>query len=213
MIQNNIRSIINNENLSCSIVKIGSEPENKEGLLCYKERLKLNTLRSNKRKVEWISGRIAAKKALEKYNGDINSEVINRESGQPYFPDYPELTLTISHSKDYAVAVVSGCKVGVDIEVVDERPDSLTRFFYTVREKENLKNIKSSEKSRLMTEYWTRKEAYAKFLGVGGTIPFNSINTTEDVVYIPEYSEQTIKFISGFIGEYSISVAMEVSDG
>lgn len=209
--KDNLKSIINNKDLSCSIVKIGLEPEGNLSLLCYKERLKLNTLRSNKRKIEWLSGRIAAKKALHKYNGDSSSEVMNRDSGQPYFPNYPELSLSISHSNEYAVAIVSGSKIGVDIEAVEKRPDSLSRFFYTVREKEKLNSTGVENKYKLMTEFWTRKEAYAKFLGVGATIPFNSINTTEDIALIPEFSTRKIKFISGFIGDYSISVAMEAS--
>lgn len=205
------KSIFNNKYIGCSIVKIGHEPESKKDLLCYKERLKFQSLKNDKRKVEWISGRIAAKNALHSFNGERNSEVKNRDSGQPYFPDYPELCLSISHSNEFAVAIVSSNRVGIDIELVKVRPDSLARFFYTVKEKDKLKKSSSQDKHRLMTEFWTRKEAYAKYLGVGGVIPFNSIETTEDTVCIPEYSDQNIKFISGFIGDYSMSVAMEAS--
>ncbi len=59
----------------------------------------------------FIAGRFAAREAYVKATGDKSVEfsklvVENTEDGKPYFADKEKIQLSISHEKDYAVAVV-----------------------------------------------------------------------------------------------------------
>jgi holo-[acyl-carrier protein] synthase len=86
-----------------------------ERILTEREMAKYITL-SEKRKLEFIAGRFAAKEAFSKANGTgIGSElsfqdieVSNDSKGKPYFskPVRGGLHLSISHSESYAVAQV-----------------------------------------------------------------------------------------------------------
>lgn len=84
-------------------------------VLTPKEKEKCMTL-SEGRKVEFVAGRFAAKEAYAKANGTgigkelsfLDMEIINEPSGKPVFRVETEhcIHLSISHSRDYAVAHV-----------------------------------------------------------------------------------------------------------
>ncbi len=81
-------------------------------ILTQKEKEKLATLTSDKRRIEFIGGRFAAKEAYMKANqkgiGQISFqdiEILNDESGAPYLND-PEALISISHENEYAIAFV-----------------------------------------------------------------------------------------------------------
>ena len=71
-------------------------------------------LKVPKRAYEWLSGRIAAKKAWRRRRAGTKRKtrlpditVLNDESRAPYVAADPKLTLSISHSNEYAVAVLA----------------------------------------------------------------------------------------------------------
>lgn len=64
---------------------------------------------SEKTKKNYIAGRFAAKEAIFKATQDKNYlsySILNDDSGAPYVLDHPELSISISHDGDYAVAIV-----------------------------------------------------------------------------------------------------------
>ena len=81
--------------------------------LTISELEQFDSLKNEKRKFEWISGRLASKKALKNFlvNKDeivnYSITVINGENNAPYISEYPHLKLSISHSDEYAIALVS----------------------------------------------------------------------------------------------------------
>jgi len=165
-----------------------------------------------KRKVEWLSGRIAAKQAFANYtaslhctNRILNISILNNKARAPYITDHPELYLSISHSFEYAVAVVAPFKIGIDIEKIEPRPDALANYFCSQEERAVLEQ-EPMRKDELMTFFWSRKEAVSKFLGLGGKLNFKQISTVNDEV---EVSQEKIRLVSGMSGGYWISIAAE----
>lgn len=87
-------------------------------ILSSKEYACFMKLDSEKRKREFLGGRFAGKEAyLKAYHKGIggiafhNIEILNHEDGSPYLNDENAM-ISISHEKDYAVAmvVVNSCK-------------------------------------------------------------------------------------------------------
>src|SRR5210317_143529 len=76
--------------------------------LTIKEKHVYDSLKYSKRKYEWLAGRLAAKSAYIhfcrkfKLSNRLNISVLNDENRAPYFLEYPQLGLSITHSNDYA---------------------------------------------------------------------------------------------------------------
>ena len=121
-----------------------------------------------KKQAEWMAGKVAVK-GLAALSGLCPEPLLRigaHKSGAPYLPDYPEISITISHSGDYAVAGMDtgGNNLAVDIEAVEAgRMQSIMRVAFSEREIERYKN--SSDEALYLN--WTAKEAYLKYIKKG----------------------------------------------
>jgi len=122
----------------------------------------------------------------------------------PYIVNHPELQVSISHSHEYAVAVIAPFKIGIDIEKIEPRPDSLAHYFCSQEERAELEK-EPMQKDELMTFFWSRKEAVSKFLHLGGKLNFKQISTVNDEI---EISQERIRLISGECEGYWVSIAI-----
>jgi phosphopantetheinyl transferase len=179
--------------------------------LSEKEYAIFEKLEISKRECEWLSGRLAAKKACGNCDASLNGlarfsdiSILSDEAHAPYIADYPALNVSISHSHEYAIAVVAPFDIGVDMEKIEPRPDSLAKFFCSREERSILENA-PNQKDDLMTRFWSRKEAVSKFLKLGGKLNFDGIDTVSDVI---EVSRVTIRLLSGRHEDYWISIAL-----
>lgn len=94
---------------------LGRNGKLKERILTEKERETFDAL-PEKRKIEFLAGRFAAKEAFAKAYGTgigeslsfHDMEIAYDDRGRPYFakPDHLRVHLSISHGKDYAIAQV-----------------------------------------------------------------------------------------------------------
>ncbi|MBO7453895.1 MAG: 4'-phosphopantetheinyl transferase superfamily protein [Alphaproteobacteria bacterium] len=135
------------------------------GILSSKELNIYSGFTSLKRKHEFISGRIACKKAFFKLTSQNETcfekftsiSVLNGKSGAPFIEN-SDLFVSISHSHGVAIASVGEKTVGVDIEKTDpKRISALKRM---------------SEESLFedvcdLTVLWTLKESLGKALHTG----------------------------------------------
>lgn len=94
--------------------------------------------------------------------------------GKPFLCDYP-LYISISHSGDYAVCVVSDTEIGVDIQKIRKANFRIAQRYFTAEECEYISND-----TLRFFELWTKKESYLKAVGTGLTVPLNSFSTLEN---------------------------------
>ena len=109
--------------------------------------------------------------SLLQYGFDGNEETVpeicRTSKGKPYTDvtrDGEQVHLSVSHSGDCFVCLLSDKPVGVDIQ--QERSaniEKLSRRYFTQEEQEYVREHGSDGFFRL----WTRKEAYAKLTGLG----------------------------------------------
>lgn len=181
------------------------------------EREAFERLVVEKRRIEWLSGRIAAKRAFARYMGALQSDralsdivVLNGRHRAPFVLGHSDVTLSISHSAEYAVAVAGPHSIGVDIERIEPRPLALASYFCCPEERLFLERQWQfqGERDVMLTRLWSRKEAVAKFLRLGGRVDFKLINTLDDYVCVEGFSDETIRLISEEQSGYCISLAL-----
>lgn len=151
-------------------------------LPCFssKEQEALHSIENNKRRISRIGGRLAAREALRQWEMQHVSdacpcEILNDSAGQPYFSDFPDLHLSITHSGSLAAAVISEVPVGLDLERGDARPLCLVEHFFSQQEQIWILE-KKDQMSRRIDWLWTRKEALVKLKGVGARIALNRLS-------------------------------------
>ncbi len=136
----------------------------------------LNRFRSEKRRKEWVTGRVAAKEAASEFLRRTPSEpieILMGNNGEPLVQE--PIFISITHSNGIALALVSEAPVGVDLEKVEERPDSFLDFYFSEKEKDFISEKDHLATDEQITALWTAKEAVSKVLGKGGQLNFKTI--------------------------------------
>jgi phosphopantetheinyl transferase len=130
---------------------------------------------------QWLLGRAAAKWLLLEQAGLNWSSQNARRFYLLRHPDgWPQvfsaageelaLTLTISHSADYALCALSergAGALGADLEVIEKRSQALIEDFFTEREKDLLRAVPFAERDRAVNAVWCLKEALLKAAKTG----------------------------------------------
>ena len=146
--------------------------------------------KNEKRKLEYFSGILASKecylKQLPTGVSYHDIEVQKDEKGKPFFYSYNEkqkipIHLSISHSNDFSVAMISKNPVGIDLELIESRSPSFYKEVFTESERKHI-----SENDKLGTIYWTAKEAFSKAIGEGLHVNFRDVELS--------YNEKQQKF-------------------
>ncbi|MFX0082695.1 MAG: SDR family NAD(P)-dependent oxidoreductase [Candidatus Hodarchaeota archaeon] len=149
--------------------------------------------RNIKRKIEYFSGIIAAKECYRRIiavDGSYHDfEIQKDEKGKPYYYSNKEnkiipLNLSISHSNDFSVAMISKNLVGIDLEIIESRSPSFYKEVFTESERKTI-----LDDAYLGTIYWTAKEAFSKAIGEGFNINFRDI----ELKYNKKYNKFTLK--------------------
>ncbi len=88
------------------------------------------------------------------------------ESGQPFLPDHPDLSISLAHDGGYVAAACrrgKGLGVGVDVQVPVPASDGLLRRCGVAE----LAGLPQSERDREFAWVWTVQEACVKATGEG----------------------------------------------
>ncbi len=146
-----------------------------EEFLCPEERLEWQQLAHEKRRREWLGGRIAAKTAVQILLGEDRpkSQLRIRNRAEDRCPEIEFQVpregqmpvISISHSRDVAVALASKTAgFGVDVESVSGKLAELLPQFATSKEAEAFQ-VAFSPSPEALTLLWAAKEACRKALG------------------------------------------------
>ena len=143
--------------------------EDVEGLLqqlslSLPEEQELELLKSDQRKLEWMSSRLLLKELAMDYHFP-NPEIIKDSFGKPYLAG-SDVQISLSHSFPFAAAIIHTRKaVGIDIEHGREQLLRIRHKFLNSVELDCAGN--QLEK---LCVYWTAKEALYKLYGKRGLI-------------------------------------------
>lgn len=135
-----------------------------EALLTPLEREALAGYTFEKRRRDWLLGRLAAKLALCPH-GPEKAEIRSGPKGQPLgFVAGEKFELSLTHGHDHAAALVADVPVGIDLEKLREVPERGWRFFLTPDERDWLAGKPLGPHGEIVA--WALKEAaYKAVLG------------------------------------------------
>ncbi len=165
---------------------------------------------SCKRRSEFVSGRIACKKAffsfiserMDYFEKFSSVSVLSTEIGAPFIEN-SNLFASISHSHGIAIAAVSQNVVGIDIEQVDPR-----RILALKR----MSNECSAKNIRDLTVLWTLKESLGKALQTGIVKDFKYYETKnlccKNGIYTCDFKELLFSGIAISNDKYSIGIVV-----
>lgn len=153
-------------------------------LLAASEIARVNTFKSLKRQTEWMAGRLAAKTLGQSLAEDepavTDLQVAHDPQGAPYLERRPELSLSISHAHDYAVAGLhhqTDRVVGLDLE--KHQPLDIALMLRTAFSAREGRRLDPADRPRFFA-CWTLKEAYLKYLGRGFRESLKQIEILDD---------------------------------
>ncbi len=157
---------------------------------------KLNSFKNFKKQIEWSAGRLCVKKLtkdiLHKPGKEIT--VSYHQEGAPFLTANPDFAISISHSGQYAMALIhrgSG-KATLDVQTLKIKDIApIAKFILSSKEKEQ--NIHKPEK---IIQIFTIKEAFLKYTGRGFRQGVKNVEFFEDTIYQNSEAQSNISFFS-----------------
>jgi phosphopantetheinyl transferase len=171
-----------------------------------------------KRRVEWLAGRLATRSAYVRFSGGAGAEgsgerlsVLNDAHRAPFLSGRPDLRLSISHSHEYAVAVIAPFPIGIDIEKIEPRPSALIDYFFSGDEMELIRrnSLRAEETDTLITMLWSRKEAVSKVVRRGASLNFRSLTAVSDRITVEGDDPRAIHLLSARCDDYCVALAVQ----
>jgi 4'-phosphopantetheinyl transferase len=179
---------IDGHNIMLALVDIASlrakDMDEIHPLLTPGEKVQFHSFKIEKRRWEWLAGRLGIKLLVcDVYNSEPNDVDVEPNWTRKPFARINELQIdaciSITHSNDLAVCgLVKEAKMGLDLEHVEERSMGMLEEAFSEEEREMLSEPIDWEE---VTLHWTRKEAVAKALGIGLGLSLHDINSVGQV--------------------------------
>ena len=118
------------------------------------EKEEFEKIRSDKRKKEYIASRLILQELLNK-----KIEIEYLITGKPILKN-TQLHISISHSENIVVVIVSNHKIGIDVEILNRNIDQVARRFLSKEEYNFIQNASESQSAKII--YWGAKESIFK---------------------------------------------------
>ena len=159
-----------------------------ERYLSPSERARFAGLLVQKRRLEWLAARIAAKRliraacfgregAIVPYHAiTIHRDALGAPEVEIVGEGGPAPRVSMSHSDGVAAAFLSpqpNMRPGIDVERVEERDPTFAETYFTAEERAEATG--GAHPERALTEIWAVKEAMLKALGLGARVDFREV--------------------------------------
>ncbi len=158
----------------------------RKAFLSDEEMVRVNRFKALKKQMEWVCGRFAlkllARDILEPAMPLDQIRIDYREKGAPYLTQFPEISISLSHSGDYTAAAIcldTQIALGIDIEKIGNMPDQ--GFMETAFTAEEIRSMPANAGS--VFRHWTLKEAFLKYLGLGFNESLHHVAVIKDQIY------------------------------
>lgn len=129
------------------------------------EKLEFEKLRFEKRQVEYLASRLLLNELL-----DSKTEIFYNQPGKPFLKNNP-LHISISHSSDFVVLILSKQNTGIDVEQLNRNIDKVANRFLSQSELMDVQSSSNPQTARII--YWGAKESIFKCTHFHG-VQFNT---------------------------------------
>ena len=209
-------------------------------LLNPKEISVANNYKLAKRRIEFITGRICAKMAIQNYQGLCSPplspaalreiEIAAGTDGRPFVRGQTPLgnpipEISITHSRDFAGAIASQFHCGIDIQRSEMKLERVKEKYCTTAENQLLQNsLPNEEPLALLTILWSTKEAVKKTCShhwMPGFLDMEIIQIDKSSANSPiltvtvnnpgtGYLDETYTVVTGMFSHYGIAICIGV---
>lgn len=109
---------------------------------------------------------------------DSGSEPVIKKNGfgKPYLSNQNDFFFNITHSGEWVAIGFGDKEIGIDIEEESPEMESIADYCFTGPELDYVKAAGEACRTAGMTEIWTMKESYLKYIGTGLSIRMNSFS-------------------------------------
>lgn len=120
-----------------------------------------------------------------------------------------KIYFNLTHSGDWVICAWDDEEIGVDVETIRTFPMDVVGQLFHPDEVEALITNKSDD---FFTSFWTLKESYMKYKGMGFQLPMNSFCIVKDGKQFKEQSNPNVKFYQKKMDKDSILSICTCSD-
>jgi 4'-phosphopantetheinyl transferase len=132
----------------------------------------------------FLVGRAQLRSALSRYVGIPPRQLVftHTQHGRPEVvstEEFPDIRFSTSRTTGLEVClIVLAIDAGVDIEKISRPldPMEIADHFFSPEETNDLRSLPAALRLERFFSYWTLKEAYAKALGFGLSLPLNQLS-------------------------------------
>jgi phosphopantetheinyl transferase len=188
------------------------------GLLGQRENTLYQKFKVPKRKTEWLGARLAIKYLLKAVDNSCQDrgfseiEILNKENGSPFLSVSGEEAtgsrISLSHSNGYVFCAYSPVQVdlGVDLELIEERPAEFIADFFTTKEMDQVRALEESQRNLAVNLIWSGKESVLKALSTGLRVDTRSITVIFPVHFRENDAWNTLAVNSPLIHNSSLGL-------
>ncbi len=214
-------------------------PEPPSSFLCRNEYKQLQKYTLPKRQSEYLTSRICVKMCVINYWQSLSRdpltmeqiEILNSGPGDPFIrihpaPSFALPSISLSHSKEFGLAVAAQYRCGVDIQKQIPTLKKVQKRYCTAQEFSILTHTLNNESDLAgLALIWSAKEAVQKCLGAD-TMPFfteiclekceNAATESKVLTFslLTERSRKWPKFLTVVVGTYrDYAIAITTNEG
>lgn len=182
-----------------------------ENIVSTEKRKKANQFRYFNDAKQCVFAEVLLRYSLyDKYGVLEEPNIRYNEFGKAFVDNIENFSYNLSHSGKWVILAYGNTDVGVDIEKIQIEIEEICDTFFTREEMDYINEAIDYEFAIRLTQIWTLKESYVKYLGTGLSTELNSfsVNAQEGVVRYKENEYKKDLKLKSFLfdNDYCLSV-------